>query len=106
MSNGPAVAAVLAALFAALATVWSAVQARRTNNTEVDIRIYQELREEVLESKAQIRALELTVDDERRRRREMEKQLHAINRALFEANIDIPPAVAALMRPPGNTNPS
>ncbi len=101
-----ALAAVAAALVAGLATVWSAMQARRTNNTEVDIRIYLALREDVLESKEQIRILEREVDEERNRRRDMERQLHAINRALNAAGIDIPPTVLALMKPPHNTNPS
>lgn len=107
MSDGAltALVAIIGAVLAAGSGAFAAVQARRVNVTTVDKDIFDSLRQDFLASKAEIRSLEQEVDQERRRRREMEDQLHRIARALYAAGIEIPENVAALMRPPSSPGP-
>lgn len=97
-----ALVAIIGAILAAGSGAFAAVQARKANVTTVDRAIFNALREDFLSSKAEIRSLEEQVDRERRRRRDMEDQVHKIARALYAAGIPIPEDVAALMRPPPN----
>lgn len=97
--------ALAGALLAALSGMYAANQARKVNVASVDKDIFDALRQDFLAAKAEMRELEREVDNERRRRRDMEDQLHRIARALYAANIAIPDNVAALMRPPPNPGP-
>lgn len=97
-----ALVAIIGGVLAAASGAYAAVQARKVNVTTVDIRVFNSLREDYLTSKAEIRELEREADRERRRRRDLEEQVHRISRALYAANIAIPENVAALLRPPSN----
>jgi hypothetical protein len=116
-----ALAAILAALFAAVATVLAAVQARRANSATVDVRILKYLQDDVVQ--LQVRVSELRrglhesqneTDEERRLRRRVEGELIGVQdlaqrmaRALVAAGIPIPeaPGLPALGPPPGGPGP-
>lgn len=111
---GAALAAILAALFAAGATVLAAVQSRKANSATVDVRILKYLQDDVVQ--LQVRVAELRrglyeaqneTDEERRVRRRVESELVALQdlaqrmaRALVAAGVNIPEAAAFAGGPP------
>lgn len=111
-----AVAAILAALFAAGATVLAAVQARRANSATVDVRILKYLQDDVVQLQERVAELrrglhesQNETDEERRLRRRVEGDLVAVHdlaqrmaRALAAAGIPIPeaPVLPSLTPPP------
>lgn len=103
-----ALAAILAALFAAVATVLAAVQSRRANSATVDVRILKYLQDDVVQLQVRVSELRKAVhesqnetDEERRMRRRVETELiavqdlaHRMARALVAAGINLPEAAA------------
>lgn len=117
---GTAIAAILAALFAAVATGFAAVQSKRANNATVDVRILKYLQDDVVQ--LQVRVAELRrglhesqneTDEERRLRRRVEGELiavqdlaHRMARALIAAGINIPEAAMLTGAAPGLSGPT
>lgn len=103
-----AMAAIIAALLAAIATGYAAIQSRKANSATVDVRILKYLQDDVVQ--LQVRVAELRkglwdsqneTDAERRLRRRVEGELIGLQdlaqrmaRALTAAGINIPEAVA------------
>ncbi len=97
------VVALVGALLAALSGAYATNQARKARTATVDKDIFDAMRKDFLDAKAEIRELERENDEERRRRRDLEDAVHRIAQALHRHGIDIPPDVATLLRPPPST---
>lgn len=97
------IVALVGALLAAMSGAYATNQARKARTATVDKDIFDAMRKDFLDAKAEIRQLERDNDAERRRRMDLENAVHRIALGLHRAGIEIPPDVASLLhRPPPN----
>lgn len=109
---GALVATIVAAICAAAATAFAAVQSRRANSATVDVRILKYLQDDVVLLQQRVQQLrtdliasQTETDEERRVRRRVENELMAMqdlvqrmSRALTAAGI-VTPEITAQQRP-------
>lgn len=97
------VVALVGAFLAAITGLYGTSQARKARVATVDKDIFDALRKDLLDAKAEIRQLEKDNGAERRRRMDLETAVHRIALGLHRAGIEIPPDVATLLTPPPGT---
>jgi hypothetical protein len=97
------IVALFGAVLAAITGVYATNQSRKARTATVDKDIFDALRQDLREAKAEIRELEKDNAAERRRRMDLEDAVHRISLGLHRAGIPIPDDVASLLRPPPST---